>query len=289
MAAPRRSGLGRGLSSLIPAEVGSAEAPAPGRPGAAGAAGGRHPAQPPPAPPGLRRGVAGVADRLGAGGRRAPAGARPPGRRRRLRAHRRRAAVAGRPSCGAAEHPGPGQAGRRHRLARAGRRREPPPRGSQPARRGGRLLPAHRGVPSHPRAGGRPGGQEPGGHLEHPAPVPAPAGGAEARRRTASSAPATPRPCWARPIAPSSSTWPARTVGRGPDRPRRRGGGPEPERARGPDGRRPATRAATADGGPSGGERRRPGTPAWSSSRSCWRRSWRPGSPSRPVPAGASC
>ena len=63
---------------------------------------------------------------------------------------------------------------RRHLVARAGPGREPPAGGPQPPRRGRRLPAAPGGLPPHPRRAGRPGGQEPGRHLEHPPAVPAP-------------------------------------------------------------------------------------------------------------------
>ena len=95
--------------------------------------------------------------------RRPPAGPRPPGRRpasyeliageRRWRAARR---------AGLADHPGPRpRRATDARARRAGAGREPPPRGPQPARGGGRLPAADRGLRPHPRAGGHPGRQEP--------------------------------------------------------------------------------------------------------------------------------
>ena len=138
-----------------------------------------------------------------------------PVRGRPLRAHRRRAALAGGPAGRAAQHPGPGQGARRHRLARAGRRREPPPRGPQPARGGGRLPAAHRGVRPHPRAGRRPGSARAGPRSRTRC------GSSSCRRRCrsssprASSPPGTPRRCWARRTGPSSSTWPGGSCAEG--------------------------------------------------------------------------
>ena len=87
--------------------------------------------------------------------------------------------------------------------ARAGAGREPPPRGPQPARGGGRLPAAHRGL--RPDPGGRrpPGRQEPGGGR------PTCCGCSSSRPRSSASSPtgscrpATPGRCSARPTAPS--------------------------------------------------------------------------------------
>ena len=139
---------------------------------------------------------------------------RPVGRRR-VRAGGRGAPLAGGPARRPAGDPRARPHRRRHRHARAGAGREPAARGPQPARRGGRLPAADRGLPPHPRGGRHPGGQEPGGDLEHPAPVPAARPASRSSWPRASWPPATPGRCSARPTAASRRRWPAGPSPRG--------------------------------------------------------------------------
>ena len=165
----RRSGLGKGLSALIPTPSGTGGATAGGPAGADRDPGRRHRAQPAPAARALRRGVAGRAGGVDRTDRRAAAGPGASGRRtgyqliageRRWRAARR-AGLATIP----ADRPPTDDVSRR----RAGAGREPPPPGPHPARGGGRLPAADRGLRAHPRASRRPGRQEPLGDHQHAA------------------------------------------------------------------------------------------------------------------------
>ncbi len=76
---------------------------------------------------------------------------------------------------------GPG--GRRRRQPRAGAGREPPPGGPQRPRGGGGLPAADRRVRPHPRAGGQPDGQGPGHGDQHAAAVAAAGRGPAGARR----------------------------------------------------------------------------------------------------------
>ena len=179
----RQSGLGRGLSSLIPAEVEVGQAPT-------GATTLRGPARR-SASSRTATSLAGTSTR--SRWRRSPPSVRELGVLQpvlvrpldgwTVRAHRRRAPLAGRAPGRPHPRPGARPGARRHRVARAGGRREPPPRRSRPPRGGGGLPAAHRGVRADPRAGGHPRRQEPGRHHERPAAVPAPAVDPEAPRR----------------------------------------------------------------------------------------------------------
>ena len=157
----RRSGLGKGLSALIPTEATGESDSAP-----SGGAHLAHQAQRLPAPQPLRRGVHVVVGRVDQGGRTAPAGpgaARWRRRGRDLRADRRGAAMAGRPAGRPADDPGARPGRRRRRQPRAGAGREPPPgqdlNALEEAAAYQQLIDEF-GL--HPRAGGHPGGQEPG-------------------------------------------------------------------------------------------------------------------------------
>ena len=81
------------------------------------------------------------------------------------------------------DHPVVGPRSRRAGGCRAGPRREPPPRGPQPARGGGRLPTADRRLRPDPRRAGDPGGPQPGRDHEHVAPLPAAAEHSAPRRR----------------------------------------------------------------------------------------------------------
>ena len=76
-----------------------------------------------------------------------------------------------------------GPRGRRAGGRRAGPRREPPPRGPQPARGGRRLPAADRRLRPDPRRAGDPGRPQPGRDHEHVAPLPAAAEHPAPRRR----------------------------------------------------------------------------------------------------------
>ena len=113
------------------------------------------------------------------------------------------------------EHPGLGPHGGHHRVARAGAGREPAPRGPEPAR-GGRGLPAAaRGVRPDAGRGRR------AGWARAARPSPTPSGCSSSRRSSsgwsprASSPPATPGRCWARPTARSRKSWPSSAVAEG--------------------------------------------------------------------------
>ena len=170
----RRSGLGKGLSALIPSEAtGESDSllrvvpishirPNAFQPRShfdeesMAVAGGLHPR-----------------------GRAAPAGpgAGARGRSGELRADRGGAALAGGPAGRPPDDPRPGPGGRRRGQPGAGAGREPPPGRPQRPRGGGRLPAAHRRVRSDPRAGGDPHGQGPGDDHQHPAAAAAAGGG----------------------------------------------------------------------------------------------------------------
>ena len=94
-------------------------------------------------------------------------------------------------------------------VARAGPGREPPPRGPQPARGGGGLPAADRGLRAHAGRGGRSGSAGAGRRS------PTRCASSSSRRRSSGSSrrascrPATPGPCSARRTAPSRRRWPA--------------------------------------------------------------------------------
>ena len=286
----RRSGLGKGLSSLIP----PGEATSAGE--RRGAGPDRHPdrrhhAQPASAARALRRGVAGGADGVDPADRRAAAGAGAPGRvGQRLRADRRRASLAGRRPRRPGDDPGDRAPHRRPRRRRAGARREPPPPGPHAARGGGRLPAADRGLRAHPRAGRRPGRQEPLGDHQHAAPArPAAVDPAPAGRRPAV-APVTPGRCSAPPTVRCRSSSPARRSTRaGPsgrsEEAVKRGGAPRR--------RWSTTNSTVARAGPdhrrcrAGARARGCGRRACSSSRSCSPSTSTRGSPCRWAPSGA--
>ena len=118
---------------------------------------------------------------------------------------------------------------RRHR-ARAGARRERPPRGPQPARGGGRLPAADRGLLAQARRGGGPGRPQPGRDHEHAAPAPAAAHDPQAHPGRSAQGGPRPRPARdARPFVPGAARAPSRR--RGAVGAVDRGGG---ARARGP-------------------------------------------------------
>ena len=101
----------------------------------------------------------------------------------------------------AGDDPGDRADDRRPRRRRAGAGREPPPPGPHSARGGGRLPAADRGLRADPRAGRRAGRQEPLGDHQHAAAArPAAGGPAPARRRQAVR---RPRPGAARHARPS--------------------------------------------------------------------------------------
>ena len=203
----RRSGLGRGLGALIPTDIMSGDAGSGLREVPVGSI------SPNPHQPRAyfdEEALASLtASDRGAG--RAPARPRPGGRRRALRADRGGAALAGGQAGRAAVHPR-GRADRRRRaLPRAGPGGEPAPRGPQPAGGGGRLPAAHGGLRADPGGGGPEGGQVALGGRQHAAPLPAPARRSSGSWPRTSWRPATPRPCWARPIGPSRTSWPSRS------------------------------------------------------------------------------
>ena len=244
----RRSGLGRGLGALIPTEV------VDDRTVAARSRSRSAPSDPTPTSPATHfdeEALAGLAASVPELGVLQPVLVRPLGEDA-LRADRRRAPVAGRQAGRAADHPGASSATRR-RLAsrRAGPGREPAPPGPQPARGGGRLPAAHRGLRAHPRRAVDPGRQEPGGDHQHPAAVPAAARRSSAWWPTASSPPATPGPCSARPTGPSRRPWPG---GRSPSScrsaPSRRRSGPATSSAALRPRSRPRARARAGCGRP---------------------------------------
>ena len=127
----------------------------------------------------------------------------------RLRADRRRAPLAGGQAGRAADHPGASCATTDDaRLARAGAGREPPPRGPQPARGGGRLPAADRGLRASPTR------RSPSGSARAARRSPTRCACSGCRRRsstcspTASCPPATPGRCSARRTARSRSAGP---------------------------------------------------------------------------------
>ena len=184
--APRR-GLGRGLGSLIPTAPSQPLPPPAAADPASSSAGpnepatpaaavvgrvagrGRHrrrrllrraahragPSERPPAAAGLRGGGARRAGALDPGGRPPAARRRTPHRRGRVRADHGRASLARLPAGRPRHDPRDRARDRRRRHAPRRAAGEPPPLAAQPARGGGRLRPAARGLRLHPR-GARP-------------------------------------------------------------------------------------------------------------------------------------
>ena len=179
---------------------------------------------------------------------------------------------------------------RRRQLGRAGAGREPPSPGSHPARGGGGLPAADRGLRADPRAESPSRVGKSRSAITNTLRLLGLPPASSTCSPTASSRPATPGPCSARPTARCRSGWPARpsTEGwsvRDVEEAVRNGGAtaaepPAPSRAERrraePDRRCRAHRRRRACG--------RPGCSSWSS---CWPTTSTPGSGSRWAPSGA--
>ena len=164
----RRSGLGKGLSSLIP--PGETE---PGEPPARSAYCQEVPVAditPNPHQPRVHfdeESLAELTASIQQIGVLQPILVRPS--RVRVRADRRRATLARRRPCRAGDDSGRGPDDRRPGFGRAGAGREPASPGPHAARGGGRLSATDRRLRADPRTGGRPGRQEPVGDHQHAA------------------------------------------------------------------------------------------------------------------------
>ena len=173
---------------------------------------------------------------------------------------------------------------RRRQRRRAGARREPPPRGPHPARGGGRVLAADRGLRADPRRGRPARRQEPLGGDQHAAPArPAARGAAPARRRQAVGRARPGAARHARPGAAGAAGPPGRR--RGVVGAHGRGGHPR---------RRHAGAGRAGDAGAPAGRRRRPDArprgcarPACSSWSNCSPTPWTRGWACRWAPSGA--
>ena len=224
----RLGGLGKGLGALIPAGEAGPTTPAATRRGSRSLPIDSIVAQPASAAGALRRGVAELSWRRRSARSACCSRSWCDRSSDGVRADRRRAAVACRSTGRPGDDPGGHPPDRRPRFGRAGAGREPAPPGSHPARRGGGVPTADRGLRVHPRAGGQSGRQEPlGGHQHAPADVAAAVDPAPAGRRTSVGRPCQGTARDARPRVPGAACTTSRAggvVGAG-----RRGGGARPE------------------------------------------------------------